>query len=68
MGFTYFFPEVVTGIVPVVGDVIEIKKKNRPESIRHICAVILGDEIVGEGDDGRCTQGRSVTLWPTPWT
>jgi hypothetical protein len=64
----YFFPEVETGIIPVVGDVIEIEKKNRPESILHICAIILGDEVVGKGYDRRCTQGRSITLWTTPWT
>jgi hypothetical protein len=68
MRIVYFFPEVETGIIPVVGDVIEIKKKNRPESILHVCAVILGDEVVGESNDGRCTQGSSITLWTTPWT
>lgn len=62
----YFFPEIKGGLVPVVGDIVEIELDDGPESVCGVGDVTVCDERVGVGDDGGRAEGRTVALRTTP--
>lgn len=62
-----FFPEIKRGLVPVVGDIIEVELDDGPERVDSVGRVAVCDEPVGVGDDGGGAESGAVALRTTPW-
>ena len=60
------FPEVKSGLVPVVCDIVEVELNDGPECVCDVGLVAVGDEPVGIGDDGGRAECRAVALRTTP--
>lgn len=67
-GRVELFPEIKGGLVPVVGDIIEVELDDGPERVGGVGGVAVSEEPVGIGDDGGGAESRAVTLRTTPRT
>ena len=48
------------GLVPVAGNVVEVKLDDRPEGVDDVGRVVVVQEPVGVGDDGGSPQSRPI--------
>ena len=65
-GAVDLLPEIESGVVPAVGDVVEIEQEDGPEHVADVSRVRVGDEPVGIRNERRRAESRTVTLRATP--